>query len=38
VGLRLGQQMKLIGAGMGVIVQGCALALLNLVLAAQISR
>ena len=38
VGLRLGRHMKLIGAGMGVIVQGCALALLDLVLAAQISR
>jgi hypothetical protein len=38
IGLRVGRQMKLVGAGMGVIVQGCALALLDLVLAAQISR
>ncbi len=38
VGLRLGRQMKLIGAGMGVIVQGGALALLDLILAGQISR
>lgn len=38
VGLRLGRRYGLIGAGLGVIVQGAALALLDLVLAAQISR
>ena len=38
IGIRLGRRMSLVGAGMGVIVQGCALALLNLVLAGQISR
>ena len=38
VGWRVGRRMKLVGAGMGVIVQGCALALLNLILAGQISR
>lgn len=38
MGLRLGRRMKLVGAGMGVVVQGCAMALLDLLLAAQISR
>ena len=38
VGLRLGRQMKLVGAGMGVVVQGCALTLLDLMLATQVSR
>jgi hypothetical protein len=36
--LRLGRRFGLLGAGMGVVVQGCALALLDLALAAQISR
>jgi hypothetical protein len=30
--------MTLVGAGMGVVVQGCALMLLDLILAGQISR
>ena len=38
VGWRLGRHLKLVGAGIGVVVQGSALALLDLVLAAQISR
>ena len=38
VGWRLSQRVKLLGAGMGVTVQGCALALLDLMLAGQISR
>ena len=38
VGWRLGRRMGLVGAGMAVIVQGSALALLDLVLAGQISR
>ena len=38
VGTRLGRRLGLIGAGMGVIVQGLALALLDLMLASQISR
>ena len=37
-GWRLGRRLGLIGAGMGVVVQACALALLDLMLAAQISR
>ena len=37
-GWRLGRRLGLVGAGIGVVVQGCALALLDLVLAAQISR
>ncbi len=36
--MRLGRRFGLLGAGMGVVVQGCALALLDLALAAQISR
>jgi hypothetical protein len=36
--LRLGKRLGLVGAGMGVCVQGFALALLDLALAAQISR
>jgi hypothetical protein len=35
---RLGKRLGLVGAGIGVIVQGGALMLLNLMLAAQISR
>jgi hypothetical protein len=38
VGWNLGRRPGLVGAGVGVVVQGCALALLDLVLAAQISR
>ncbi len=38
VGWRFGRQLKLVGAGIGVVVQGTALALLDLLLAAQISR
>ena len=38
VGWRVSRRMKLVGAGMGVIVQGCALTLLDLILAGQISR
>lgn len=38
LGWRLGRRMGLIGAGLAVIVQGSALALLDLVLAGQISR
>ena len=38
VGWRMGRRLGLVGAGMGVVVQGGALALLDLVLAAQISR
>lgn len=38
VGWRGTQRMKLIGSGMGLVVQGCALALLDLMLAGQISR
>lgn len=38
VGWRQQGALKLIGAGMGVVLQGCALALLDLMLAAQISR
>jgi hypothetical protein len=35
---RLGRRFGLVGAGIGVVVQGVALALLDLMLAAQISR
>ena len=38
LGWTLGRRLGLVGAGIGVVVQGCALALLDLVLAAQISR
>ena len=38
VGWRMGRRLGLVGAGMGVVIQGGALALLDLVLAAQISR
>lgn len=38
VGWKLSRHLKLVGAGIGVVVQGTALALLDLVLAAQISR
>jgi hypothetical protein len=38
LGWRLGRRMALLGSGMGIIVQGCALALLDLMLAGQISR
>jgi hypothetical protein len=38
VGWRIGRRLGLIGAGIGVVVQGCALVLLDLILAAQISR
>lgn len=37
-GWRLGRRLGLVGAGIGVIVQGTALGLLDLVLAAHISR
>jgi hypothetical protein len=38
IGWRLARRMGLVGAGLAVIVQGSALALLDLVLAGQISR
>ena len=38
LGWRLARRMGLVGAGLAVIVQGLALALLNLLLAGQISR
>jgi len=38
IGWRMARRMGLVGAGMAVIVQGSALALLDLVLANQISR
>ena len=38
LGWRLARRMGFVGAGLAVIVQGLALALLNLVLAGQISR
>ena len=38
LGWRFGRRLTLVGAGMGVIVQGGALALLDLILAGQISR
>jgi hypothetical protein len=37
-GWRLGRRLGLVGAGMGVIVQGTALLVLDLLLASQISR
>ncbi len=37
-GWRLARRHALVGAGIGVVVQACALALLDLVLATQISR
>jgi hypothetical protein len=37
-GWRLGRRLGLVGAGIGVVVQGSALVVLDLVLAAQISR
>ncbi|MEO7457614.1 MAG: hypothetical protein ABIY52_15235 [Gemmatimonadaceae bacterium] len=37
-GIRLGRRLGMVGAGMGVVVQGLALALLDLMLASQISR
>jgi hypothetical protein len=37
-GWKLGRRLGLVGAGIGVILQGLALGLLDLVLAAQISR
>ena len=37
-GWRLGRRLGLVGAGTGVVVQGFALALLDLVMAIQISR
>jgi hypothetical protein len=38
VGLRLGRRLGLMGAGLAVVVQGIALAVLDLLLAGQISR
>jgi hypothetical protein len=38
VGWKIGRRLGLVGAGIAVVVQGFALALLDLVLAAQISR
>lgn len=38
VGWKVGRRLGLVGAGIAVVVQGLALALLDLVLAAQISR
>jgi hypothetical protein len=38
VGWRLGRRLGLVGAGLGVVVQGSALLVLDLVLAARISR
>lgn len=37
-GWQLGRRLGLVGAGLGVIVQGAALAVLDLLLASQISR
>ena len=37
-GWKLGRRLGPAGAGIAIVVQGCALALLDLVLAAQISR
>jgi hypothetical protein len=37
-GWRLGRRLGLVGAGIGVVVQGSALMMLDLILAAQISR
>lgn len=38
LGWRLGRRLGLVGAGLAVVVQGIALALLDLLLASQISR
>ena len=38
VGWQVGRRMGLVGAGIGVVVQGLALALLDLLLAAHVSR
>ena len=38
MGWRLGRRLGLVGAGLAVVVQGIALALLDLLLASQISR
>jgi hypothetical protein len=38
VGWRLGRRLGMVGAGLAIVVQGIALALLDLVLAGQISR
>lgn len=38
VGWRFGRRLGLVGAGLAVVIQGIALALLDLVLASQISR
>jgi len=38
IGWKIGRRLGLVGAGIAVVVQGFALALLDLVLAAQISR
>ena len=38
VGWRVGRRMTLVGAGMGLVVQGFALTVLDLILAGQISR
>jgi hypothetical protein len=37
-GWKLGRRLDVVGAGIGIVVQGCALALLELLLASQISR
>jgi hypothetical protein len=37
-GWRLGRRLGLVGAGLGIVVQGAALALLDLILAVHISR
>jgi hypothetical protein len=37
-GWKLGRRLGLVGAGIGVVVQGAALLLLDLLLASQISR
>jgi len=37
-GWKLGRRLGLVGAGIGIVVQGSALALLDLMLAAQVSR
>ena len=37
-GWKLGRRLDVVGAGIGIVVQGCALVLLELLLASQISR
>lgn len=37
-GWQLGRRLGAVGAGMGIVVQGCALVLLELMLASQIAR